>query len=280
MLRPVHDVENVLGDAGFWNALIVAAAGAAVVWLRLRQHHGEPGIAAVITVAGLVGLRVNHLLETQLVVTVALLGVAEWMFRGRAVAVRLVVFTLGAAMVAATLPSGWPGWSRVALIVVVVVGAFVGPAHDRLVPRLVPVLLAIGAIGVYACVPDTEAPKALLGAVLGACVISLEPPLRASLGLPAAVGLFAWVATFGGLGRPGAIVGGLACLGVLLLPLPRWRPRTGGVVALLLAQAGLVLYESRVAGLEQSAERAFLLSVPAFLVVWLVLAATARVSRR
>src|SRR5215207_6458494 len=225
MLRPVHDVENVLGDAGFWNALIVAAVGAAVVWLRLRQHHHDPGIAAVVTVAGLVGLRVNHVLETQLVVTLALLAAAEWAFRGRTMGVRLVVFTVGAAAVSATLPSGWPGWSRVALILVVVVGAVVGPAHDRLAPRLVPVLLAIGAAGVYLCVPDTEAPKALLGAALAACAIGLEPRLHAGLGLPAAVGLFAWVAAFGGVGRPGSIVGGLACLGVLLLPVPRWRPR-------------------------------------------------------
>jgi len=276
----MHDVENVLGDAGFWNALIVAAAGAAVVWLRLRQHHGEPGIGAVITVAGLVGLRVNHLLETSLVVTLALVALAEWAFRGRTVAGRLLAYTLGAAAVAATLPSGWPGWSRVALILVVVGGACAGPAHDRVVPRLVPVLLAIGGIGVYFCAPDTEAPKALLGAVLGACVIVLEPRLRASLGLPAAIGFFAWVAVFGGVGRPGAIVGGLACLGVLLLPAPHWRPRTAGVVVLVLTQVGLVLYESRVAGLEQSAERALLLSAPAFVVAWLVLVAAARVSRR
>jgi hypothetical protein len=48
----------------------------------------------------------------------------------------------------------------------------------------------------------------------------------------------------------------------------------------VVAQVVLVAWESRVAGLEQSAGHALLLSVPAFALVWLVLLAAARFEHR
>jgi hypothetical protein len=273
MLRPVHDVENVLGDAGFWNALVVAGAGVAVVWLRVRQHRFEPGVALVVVVAALVGLREGRLLAESFAVALGLVVVAELVFRQQATVARAVAYAMAGATVGASLPAAWPLWTRLTVLAVVVVGALVAPVHDARAPRVVPALVLISALGVYACAPDTEAPKVLLGAMVAAAVIGFEPRLRAAVGLPAVIGLFAWVAAFGGVGRPGAVVGGVACLGVLLLPVPRRRPGTGGVVLLFVTQVALVTYEARVAGFETKAEAALLLSVPAFgaaaLLVWL-----------
>jgi hypothetical protein len=280
MLRPVHDVENVLGDAGFWNALIVAGAGVAVVWIRARQHHFEPGVALVVVVAGLVGLREGLLLDESLVVALVLLLLAELVFRGRARSARLLAYALAGATVVATLPVSWTAWCRLAVLPVVVLGAFAAPSHDARSPRVVPLLLLIGAVGLYACVPDTEAPKVLLGALLAASVIGLEPRLRPAIGLPAVIGLFAWVAVFGGVGRPGSVVGGLACLGVLLLPVPRGRLAPWGTVLLVVTQVALVAYEARVAGFETTIERALLLSVPAFAVAGFVVWFGGRLARR
>lgn len=276
----MHDIENVLGDAGFWYAVAVAAAGAAIVRWRVQRGEHEPGIAIFVAVAVLVGLRVSHLLVAALVVGAAMLAVGEWFFRDTSRSVRLGVEIPGALIVAAALPDGSPFWARAALVAVVLLGALVVPVHDARAPRLVPVLVAIGAIGVYACVPDTEAPKVLLGASLAACAIALEPRLRPGLGFPAVAGVFAWVAVFGGLGRPGAVVGGLACLGVLLLPLPRAPCGRAGVVAAVVVQLALVTYEARVAGFEHSAGRALTLSLPAFAVAGAVLLVVDRRERR
>src|SRR6187399_3134275 len=122
MLRPVHDVENVLGDAGFWNALVVAGAGVAVVWFRVRQHRFEPGVALVVVVAALVGLREGRLLAEAFAVALGLVVVAELVFRQRALVPRVLVYAMAGATVVATLPVDWTVWCRLALIPVVVVG--------------------------------------------------------------------------------------------------------------------------------------------------------------
>jgi len=59
------------------------------------------------------------------------------------------------------------------VVAVTVVGGVLVERSERAIPRLVPALFAIGAVGVYFCVPDTEAPKALLGAVVAATALGL-----------------------------------------------------------------------------------------------------------
>ncbi len=227
MLRPVHDVENVLSDAAFWTALVVAAIGTALVWVRLRRDEFEPGIAFVVLVSCCVGLREEHLLP------------ACTRGRGRAPDARGVpdarCWTARPAGLAAPRRAScserrFPMAGRFGCALVAagaaVFGGLLAVAADRRAPRLVPALLACGALGVYLCVPDTEAPKALLGALLAAAVLGLEPRLRHRLGFAAVAGLVAWIAVYGGVGRSGSVVGGIASLGVVvLLPLvPRWSP--------------------------------------------------------
>ena len=43
MLRPVHDVENLLSDAGFWTAFVVAMIGTVLVWVRARRGGTSTG---------------------------------------------------------------------------------------------------------------------------------------------------------------------------------------------------------------------------------------------
>jgi hypothetical protein len=279
MLRPVHDVESVLSDGAFWTALVVAAVGTLITWLRFRRGEPTPGVAIVAVVAMLAGLRVDQPVPNPLVVALLVLIAGEWLTRDESCVARLVGLAPGAAILGAALPEGWPFWIRATVAVTAVGAGVLAVGSDARVPRLVPPLFAIGVIGVWACVPDTEAPKALLGAVLAAAVIGLEPRLRHQLGVSALAGLFAWVVGYGGVGRAGSVVGGIACFGVLvLIPFARWRASTTGwrIALLLVVQAALVAYASRVAGFEESAWQALLLGAPAFVVAWLVIALVGR----
>ena len=258
--------------------MLIAAAIGAVAALALGFLARDSSLAAYrfAVFACLVGLRVEHRLPVPLVVGLALLLLGEWLTRHEPAWARVVGSVPGALVVGAALPDGWPFWIRAVVVVSTVVGGGLVAQADVVAPRVVPALLAIGAVGVYLCVPDTEAPKALLGALLAGALVGLEPRIQAALGTTALTGLFVWTSGYGGLGRPGSVVGGVACLGVLLLvPLVRWRssPRAA-VVVLVVVQCALVVYVSRVAGFEDSAWSALALCIPAFAIAGVVLAVT------
>ncbi len=282
MLRGVHDVENVLGDGAFWTAVVLGGLGTALVWARLRGGRVEPGVAVVAVVATVVALRVEHRLPAGLVVGVLLLLGGEWVFRDATWPARLLALVPGAVVLGAVLSPGWPFWMQVLVTVVTVLGGVLVDAGDRAAPRWVPLLLAIGACGVYVCVPDTEAPKALLGAVLATALIGLAVEVVPTLGSAALTGVFAWVVAFGGFGRPGSVVGGMACLGVVVLvpALRRLARSRDGVIALIVVQCALVAFVARVAGLEQDAAPALLLSASAFVAAGVVLVVVARLTAR
>jgi hypothetical protein len=263
MLRPVHDVENVVNDAAFWVALVVGAAATVLVAGRLRGGHREPGVALAVVVACLAGLRTDHRLPATLVVGLAVLGVGEWLTRDMPWAPRAIGACPGALVLGAALPEGWPFWIRAVVTVSTIVGGLLVDVSWREAPRLVPLLLAIGAVGVYLCVPDTEAPKALIGALVAGAFIGLAPRLTPTFGATTLTGLFVWIAGYSGVGRPGSVVGAIACLGVVLLPAV-WRRVSVPVV--LVMQVALVVFVSRLAGFEDSAWSALALCVPAFAV--------------
>jgi hypothetical protein len=112
-----------------------------------------------------------------------------------------------------------------------------------------------------------------LGALLVGAFVLFMPRMRHTVGFAGVVGMFAWVAVFGGFGRPGSAVAGVACLGVtLLVPLVRrLRLTTLTECVLVGGQVALVAYESRVVGLEQSGWDALLGSLPALAAAWLLL---------
>jgi hypothetical protein len=162
---------------------------------------------------------------------------------------------------------------------VALVGGVLVATFDRVLgPRgVAPVLLAVTMLGIYLTTPDTEHSAILLGAALPIALLSLPWPL-ASLGVGgsfAAVALVAWDVAVDGAGRDGAVVGGIACLGMLVVePVVRWAAQgrsippapvplryAATVVALHL---GVVAVCSRVGGLRSSALEAFVVCTLAY----------------
>jgi hypothetical protein len=149
-------------------------------------------------------------------------------------------------------------------------------------------LWAVTVAGVWATVPDVESAVVVLGAALPPALLGWPGPLArsglVSLGVAgslAGAALLVWVVATDGAGRPGSMVGGLACLGVLgVEPLAR---RLGGrgpggpplpAVALLAAHLVLVAFASRVVGRRETVAEALPLAV-AELVVALAVAVAA-----
>jgi hypothetical protein len=279
MLRLVNDL---LGDAGFWTALAIGLALAASAWLLVRHDRVVLGPAVVALVAALLGLRAGGRLPVALVVGVALLLLGEVFGREMGSwSARFALLVPGALVLGASLPDGIPFDLRTATAVVTILAAplvVVTAARD---PRLAAVLFAISGVGLYVCVPDTEQAKALMGALLAAAALAADPELPVTPGAAALTGLFVWTAAIGGHGRSGSVVGGLACLGVLVLvPLAGWgRTTRRGSWVLGAGQLAYVVFVARVAGFRSTVGAAAVLAIPAAVLLGVVVAVTARRAR-
>lgn len=158
-------------------------------------------------------------------------------------------------------------WIRLAVAVVALFGGLLTADFDRRWRSTAfgPVLLAVSVVGVYYTVPDTREALVMLGAVIPLLLLAW-PRRLVSLGAGgamAATGLLVWVVATGGFGRQSSIVGGMGCLGLLVVePLARvihrgWSPldhvRHRLLAAPLVAGVHLVLVyvSSRVAGLRE-----------------------------
>jgi hypothetical protein len=153
-----------------------------------------------------------------------------------------------------------------------------------------PLLFGISVVGVYTTVPDTEPALAALGAILPLMPLSWPWPL-ASLGRAgayAATGALLWVVATGGVGRGSAVVGGVACLGLLVVePLARrldpgrgsilecFPPGRWGAAAICALHAGMVYVAARVAGLQPTVASAAAIATVEFATA-LVLAVAGR----
>jgi hypothetical protein len=138
---------------------------------------------------------------------------------GLALAVAVV-----AGLAVTSVPAGpavaWPPLALAAAVAAALV------AFDRRWRELglLPALLAVTAAGIWAAVPDVEAALVLLGAALAMALLGRPGPLAgrrpglAAFGVAGSVAVAAvlvWTVTTGGAARPGSVVGGLACLGLL-----------------------------------------------------------------
>jgi hypothetical protein len=171
-------------------------------------------------------------------------------------------------------------WIAAAIVLVVWHPIVLGDSHWR-GTGLGPALVALGATGVFVCVPDTEQAMPVFGAAVGVAVVALllgSPRLGA--GGVALVGIVLWAAAVGGSGRPGSIVGAFASVLVVALePVVRARThavggqrgRVGAWIVLGVEAAGVFLV-SRVAGLERSVLVATVIAMPVVLAVAVVLA--------
>jgi hypothetical protein len=253
--------------------IIAVGLALAVTTACSRRGSGKRLPAAVglpITVAALAAIGVSRALTASVVVgltgiTAAAALAVGWSGGRRVLAVAGLLLTVPFAWLLAVDAS-----SVVWVQAVVTAAATVGPVAaartdvDLGPTGLTPALYAVSAAGVFAAVPNTEEAAAVLGASVPAALAGW-PLARARLGCvgtAGAVALLVWVTADGALGREPAVVGGVACLGLLAtLPAGRWlatylqvrtwAPREvmiSGPLPTLVVHAALVGVASRVAG--------------------------------
>ena len=250
-LRHARIVQALLSDDGFRLAFGIATLGGILVFTITCRWHLPIGLGLAAVVGVLAGVRTNAHLAAALVAGVAVLAAGTRVSHGRRLGVRLATTLPGALLISAAVPHDFPGWMRAFAIGATVATAPLAVASDRHVPRATYVLLAISALGVYWCIPDTEQARALVGAMMPIAVLGLAShrgPGPAGVG--AVTGLLVWTATVGGVGRPGSVIGATACLGVLLVvPIADGA----GLVPVTAAHLALVVVSARGAGRLESA---------------------------
>lgn len=268
-------------DAAFGAGLVVGGAAllvgvvAGLVW---RTRRAEPLPVAGLLMAGaamVVLARVDQLGDGLVLGILALAGaglVADVVPRCRRF---LPLLALPGAWLLATATTATQPWAPVAIGATVALGGTLVALFDRhwRDRPLGPGLLAVSFAGVFVTVPETREALPVLGAVLPLALIGW-PVNLASLGAGgslAATGLLAWTVAQGGTFRDSAIVGGLACLGLLLTePVGRavlrrrqhgHRPhRVGTVIAVIVAHVVVVFLAARVAGLSDDLRSAVVLA--------------------
>lgn len=235
--------------------LLIAGAGAMALHARVSPAPGrllaDPGLPAGLAV-GLAVLACAGLVA----------NLTRW---PRTVAA--VLAAPGALLVAARGDLADVGWVRFAVAGTIVLGGLCVASFDTRWrnPSVAPALFVLSAVGIYFTVPDTEEAMVLLGVAAPLALLGWPFGLGAlgTGGSLAATGLLCWTVAAGGYGRRSSIVGGLACLGLLVVePVGRlagggsWPGRVPGrgwsltatAAALSGAHLGLVYVASRVAG--------------------------------
>ncbi|MEX0666256.1 MAG: hypothetical protein WD598_16000 [Acidimicrobiia bacterium] len=285
-------------------AFLVALAGSAVIAVTALAYQRWRATNRVFPVAGLVGVGAAILALRE---TDAVLGDADDLYRGLAALaaaglvaaipkvpwfVRLVTLVPGAVLVsdaASSVTHSKIGgdWVRVLVLVAVVAAGTAIVGFDRHYARdgLGPVALAVTAGGVFLCVPDTEQALSLVGAFAAVALLGWPKPLCSlgAAGAAPAVGLVAWTTAVGGRGRPASIVGGIACVGLLLLepavrsllrsrarPAPR-EPWSRDALVIVAIHLGVVVLCSRLAGSRSSATVAAVVVIVVFSTAGLLL---------
>ena len=262
----IERVLHALSQPTIREALAVGAGLAVLVavWAR-RSGCGRgsgrsvPWAGGVVLVAMAAVLARRGALDPAAAIGAGVVGVVVASSLRRHIGLTLGASGCGALLVAFASPV--PAWARVAVAVTSSLGAVAAAETDRRWQHeaIGPALLLVAAIGIFCAVPDTAESGALMGAAMAAAALGW--PLRvARLGggwAAAVVALSAWAVAVGGRGRPLSVLGGLACLG-LLVAWPMGRriardlrlPARAAVPALvIIAQLGVVAVASRVAGI-------------------------------
>ncbi len=282
------------------SGVAVGAVGAAVtalvaVVVRRRLPTSTVPIAGLLLVAAAVAALhragPETLVSRRLVIGLAVLAAGPTLVtivgatrRRRSPAwTSLLAAVPGALLVAdaAARAGNHPGpWARPLVLVTALVGGAAAAASDRATAPagLGPVLVALACCAAFTTLPDTEQIGAVAGVALPFALVGAPVALaRLGPGAYAVCGLLAWSAAVGGTGRPGAAIGAVAGLGVLLvLPAARWvrrghahlptRPLDRRALTLTAVQAVTLVVTARVAGLRQSLGGAAVVAGPMLLV--------------
>ena len=247
---------------GLATAAVASAAG--LVW---RSRHGRPiplaGVALVVAV--LAGLAYTETIPRSLIWAMVALAFGG-LFAGRVRGVWPVPLLLavpGAWLVAFRSEVVLPTWATWFVFAAVVVASPLAVDFEQRRTTWTPALYALFVAGIFAAVPDTEQALVLLGAAAVAALLPLAGATFGSVGMYPAVGIALWVIAQGATGRPAAVLGAAACLGVLVMePIARrlsprritlldrvQGPYWEGLVVMVI-QLVAVLAASRIAGLE------------------------------
>jgi hypothetical protein len=280
-----YPVEEFLWGLGAGVSAILLAAGALAVTRRRWPPSGALAAGVPMATAALVAISPSH--RPSPGVLVGLIGVTV---AGTVASRRTVGRAECALAVVVTAPFAWLlavdassiAWVRAVVVGSATVGALAAARTDTEwgATGLTPLLYAISATGVFAAVPNTREAAALLGASLPPALCGW-PLGRARLGRAggaAAAGVLVWVAAVGALGREPAVVGAVACLGLLAAlpagrwlaeridPHVRWRRRVpAGPVPILVVHTAVVAVASRVAGISSELRIAIPVAVTASL---------------
>jgi hypothetical protein len=266
-------VERLLWGVAAGSAALAVSLGLSIVVARARRTDRRPpdvglpmAMAAVIAIAPWRAPTVGVIVG--LAGVTATVALAASMHRRSEPAPVVPTLILAAPFAWLVVVDASPiGWVRAVGLCGVAFGAVAASRTDREwgPAGLTPGLYAITAAGVFAAVPNTKGAVALLGAALPGALAGW-PLGRARLGIAgaaSATAVLAWTAAVGASGREPAIVGALACLGVLATrPVgswlaahglgtavrrrPRWLP---GALPVLIVHTAAVAVASRVAGI-------------------------------
>jgi hypothetical protein len=266
--------RRVLAPTG---AAFVVATLVAVAWLGPVDGGAEVTVSVV---AGLALLWAAGALADRAPQHRGLLGAA---------------FALPGGLLLAADTTSAPVWTAALLLVgPALAGTATADVDARLGDRGAAVIgFAIALCGLYVTVPDTELPRAAVGAAVPLVLLAWPVPLGrlGRGGSYAATGLLLWMAVVSGSGRWGSAVGAAAGLGLLLAePVGRALAGAGGrtvvpdliarPVALFVGQLAMTLFCTRVAGFQDTASRSFVLCLLAGGVAVAVTTAAARSAAR
>jgi hypothetical protein len=264
----ISTLTDLLTRAEFLTGVAAGIVGLAILYAvgPLRNGRADGLWAWLLAGAGVVWIHFQVGRRLSLVLALFVLGLGGWLLdrsRGRAnstswTVVAWVSILLGAYLFSAR--SGLPviDWLRVAAPVVAVVSALAirrwGEAYQ---PEYLGMLFAISAFGIWTTVPDTEGARMLLGAALPMAFGTFNPIGGSTRGggAFALTGLATWIVALGGETRPASIVGGWACLGLVvaiplilrnrsLAHLRPWAVIAGHVVVVVVAARVIGLQES------------------------------------
>jgi len=272
-------VADLAASGAFRLGLVAGAGGLVLGWLAAtvwRRNQQPPIGGALFAVATLFVLRVE--LDMPLGAIGGCLAMTAGVMLGTEIWDRFLGALPGAVVVILLGDAG----SRAAAVVVILAiaaGAALAVDFDTAFRRsaIGMPLLAGSVVGLLVTVPDTERAFALLGVAIPLVFLGWpRPVVSLGPGIAAAAGIIGWVSALAGLSRPGAAIGAIASLG-LMLGEPMGRRLAGGRPTALvrLAAAGpvrslvviavhgvLVFGASRIAGLREGALPAIALSLP------------------
>ncbi len=273
----------VFGFAAFAIGVLIV-----YVWRQWRQSP-VPVVGSLLAVAAAAGLLLTAEPPSTLWVGAGLLAAAGAMdpWAQRVPLLAVVLAGPGAWWVAQVTELPGPVWVPWAVFAWIAVGGPLLASFDRHTAHAGygPVLLAISVGGMFTTLPDTELVLVLFGAAVALAFLAI-PYGAASLGAFGTyplVGVIGWVIAVDGRGRESAVIGAMACLGLLAvepmvrwwrrqtlldaIPIAWWRPPVVAVI-----QVGLVLIAARVAGLMTDPQPAALIAAVTLLGAGVVLA--------